>query len=56
MKFLKLKKVPQPTTSQNLGCQKEVYRRKHGTVEQIKRDAVLLVIIEESKLLNLPNY
>jgi hypothetical protein len=48
--------VSQPSSSQNSGFQKEVYRRKHGNVEQTKRDAAFLVIIEETKLLNLLNY
>jgi hypothetical protein len=54
--ILETQNVSQPSTSQNSCCQKEVYRRKHGNVEQTKRDAALLVIIEETKLLNLQNY
>jgi hypothetical protein len=54
--ILETQNVSQPSTSQNSFCQKEVYRRKHGNVEQTKRDAALLVIIEETKLLNLLNY
>jgi hypothetical protein len=54
--IVEIQNVSQPSTSQNSGCQKKVYRRKHGSVEQTKRDAALLVIIEETKLLNLLNY
>jgi hypothetical protein len=54
--ILETQNISQPSTSQNSGCQKDVYRRKHGNVEQTKRDAALLVIIEETKILNLLNY
>jgi hypothetical protein len=36
--------LSQPSSSQNSGCQKEVYRRKHGNVEQTKRDAAFFFL------------
>jgi hypothetical protein len=35
----------QSSNSQKTGSQNDPYRRKHGTVEQTKRDAAILVLI-----------